>query len=39
VHEGGTNLVLYSDRLKDGNSLTVNDPDRRLPRDQSGWPR
>lgn len=39
AHEGGTNLVVYSDRLQDGNSVTVNDPDGRLPRDQSSWAR
>lgn len=39
VHEGGTNVVVYSDRLKDGNSVTVNDADGRLPRDQSSWSR
>jgi RES domain-containing protein len=39
VHEGGTNVVVYSDRLRDGNSVTVNDPDGRLPRDQSSWAR
>jgi RES domain-containing protein len=39
AHEGGTNVVVYSDRLTDGNSITVNDPDERLPRDQSSWAR
>ncbi|MCG5516215.1 RES family NAD+ phosphorylase [Ectothiorhodospira sp. 9100] len=39
VHEGGTNLIVYSARLKHGNSVMVNDPDRRLPRDQSSWVR
>jgi RES domain-containing protein len=39
AHEGGTNVVVYSERLKDGNSVTVNDPDGRLPRDQSSWTR
>jgi RES domain-containing protein len=39
AHEGGTNVVVYSDRLTDGNSVTVNDPDGRLPRDQSSWAR
>lgn len=39
VHEGGTNVVVYSDRLKDGNSVTVNDADGRLPHDQSSWSR
>jgi RES domain-containing protein len=37
VHEGGTNVVVYLDQLKDGNSVAVNDPDGRLPRDQSSW--
>lgn len=37
AHEGGTNVVVYSDRLKDGNSVTVNDSDGRLPRDMSSW--
>jgi hypothetical protein len=31
AHEGGTNVVVYSERLKDGNSVIVNDPDGRLP--------
>ncbi len=39
AHGGGTNVVVYSDRLKDGNSVTVNDPDGQLPRDQSSWAR
>ncbi|MGM0676608.1 RES domain-containing protein [Ectothiorhodospira marina] len=39
AHEGGTNLVVYSDRLTDDNSVTVNDPDGQLPRDQSSWAR
>lgn len=38
VHEGGTNVVVYPERLKDGNSVTVHDPDGRLPRDMSSWP-
>ncbi|KXX66438.1 RES family NAD+ phosphorylase [Marichromatium gracile] len=37
THAGGTNLVVYSARLGDGNSITVNDPDARLPRDRSSW--
>ena len=32
AYEGGTNLVVYSDRLTDGNSVTVNDPDGQLTR-------
>lgn len=39
AHEGGTNVVVFTDRLKDGNLITVNDPDGRLPRDQSSWAR
>jgi RES domain-containing protein len=37
THEGGTNVVVYSERLKDGNSINVNDPDGRLPRNMSSW--
>lgn len=37
--EGGSNVVVYVNRLKDGNAVVVNDPDGRLPRDQSSWPR
>lgn len=37
AHEGGTNIVVYVDQLEDGNSVAVNDPDGRLPRDQSSW--
>ncbi len=39
VNEGGTNVVVYSGRLKDGNSVIVNDPDGRFPRDLSTWER
>jgi hypothetical protein len=39
ANDGGTNVVVYVDRLKDGNSVVVNDPDGRLPRDQSSWKR
>lgn len=39
AHKGGTNLVVYSDRFTDDNSVTVNDPDGQLPRDQSSWAR
>jgi RES domain-containing protein len=35
AHEGGSNVVVYSDRITDGNSVSVNDPDGGLPRDQS----
>jgi RES domain-containing protein len=35
----GTNVVVYVDRLKDGNTVEVNDPDGRLPRDESSWKR
>lgn len=37
VNERGTNVVVYVDRLIDGNSVAVNDPDGRLPRDQASW--
>ena len=37
TNDGGLNIVLYVNQLKDGNSLHVNDPDGRLPRDQSSW--
>ncbi|MDR2882143.1 MAG: RES family NAD+ phosphorylase [Azoarcus sp.] len=33
----GFNVAVYLDRLTNGNSITVNDPDGRLPRDQSSW--
>ena len=39
THKGGTNLVVYSNRLTDGNSVTANDPDGQRPRDQSSWAR
>lgn len=39
THEGGTNVVVYSSRLGGGNTVAVNDPERRLPRDQSSWAR
>jgi RES domain-containing protein len=39
TNEGGINVVVYVDRLKDGNSVEVNDPDGRLPRDRSSWRR
>jgi len=31
ANDGGTNVVVYVDRLKEGNSVEVNDPDGRLP--------
>ena len=37
ANDRGLNIVVYVDRLKNGNSVQVNDPDRRLPRDQSSW--
>lgn len=39
VHAGGANVVVYVDRLRDGNSIVVNDPDGTLPRDRSSWTR
>jgi len=39
VHHGGINVVVYTEQIKDGNSIEVNDPDKRLPRDQSSWRR
>lgn len=39
THTGGTNVVVYPDRLGDGDSVLVNDPEGRLPRDQSSWSR
>ena len=39
VHDGGTNVVVYIDRLQGMNTIQVNDPDRALPRDQSSWVR
>jgi RES domain-containing protein len=39
THESGTNVVVFADRLGDGNSIEVNDPDGQLPRDQASWPR
>ena len=39
THEGGTNVVVYLDHLKGDNSIRVNDPDERLPRDQASWKR
>lgn len=39
THAGGTNVVVYLDHLKGDNSIRVNDPDKRLPRDQASWKR
>jgi RES domain-containing protein len=39
AHEGGANVVVFIDRLGNGNAIEVNDPDCRLPRDQASWPR
>lgn len=36
-HAGGTNLVIFSANLVDGDEVSVHDPDHRLPRDQSSW--
>lgn len=37
AHEGGTNVVVYPDHLRDGQSIMVNDPEGHLPQDQSSW--
>ncbi|WNH53853.1 RES family NAD+ phosphorylase [Stenotrophomonas oahuensis] len=34
---GGTNLVIYPDQLREGDSLQVHDPDGALPRSQDSW--
>ena len=39
ANDRGTNVVVYVDRLIDGNSVVVNDPDGRLPRDEASWGR
>lgn len=39
TNERGTNVVVYVDRLIDGNSVAVNDPDGRLRRDEASWGR
>ncbi|MDQ0324030.1 RES domain-containing protein [Pararhizobium capsulatum DSM 1112] len=36
-HAGGTNLVVFTNNLHDGDRVDVHDPDGRLPRDQSSW--
>lgn len=38
AHEGGANVMVFTDRLDgESNSIQVNDPDHRLPRDQASW--
>ncbi len=39
VRDSGVNVVVYIDRLTDGNTIEVNDPDHRLPQNQSSWTR
>lgn len=39
VRTGGMNVVVYVDRLDGVNTIAVNDPDHRLPQDQSSWTR
>ena len=39
THEGGTNLVVFPEHLKNGNAVIVSDPDGRLPHDQTSWAR
>ncbi|MCE7033404.1 RES family NAD+ phosphorylase [Lysobacter sp. GX 14042] len=34
---GGTNLVLYPERLTDGDELQVHDPEGQLPKSQKSW--
>jgi len=34
---GGANLVVYTDALTDTNTVTVYDPNKDLPKDQSSW--
>ena len=34
---GGTNLVVYPDRLRDDDAIGVHDPDGALPRNQDSW--
>lgn len=38
THESGANVVVYVGRLREGDSIAVNDPDGRLPKDRSSWP-
>ncbi|MDR2213049.1 MAG: RES family NAD+ phosphorylase [Pseudomonadales bacterium] len=37
AHEGGTNAVVFTEYLGNGNSIEVNDPDHELPRNQASW--
>jgi RES domain-containing protein len=37
--DGGVNVVVYLDRLQGANTIEVNDPDHRLPKDPSSWMR
>ncbi|OYW18670.1 MAG: RES protein [Burkholderiales bacterium 12-64-5] len=37
THEAGINLVVYVGQLAEPDSITVNDPDGRLPIDRSSW--
>jgi len=37
AHPGGTNVMVFVEQLKGSNSIEVNDPDNRFPRDQSSW--
>jgi RES domain-containing protein len=39
THKEGANVVVYVDRLAGENTVQVNDPDGRLPRDRSSWSR
>jgi RES domain-containing protein len=39
MNDGGTNVVVYVDQLKNGNSVEVNDPDGRLIHNQPVWKR
>jgi RES domain-containing protein len=39
VHDGGTNVVVYVNRLNESNTIEVNDPDGRLPQDEASWAR
>jgi RES domain-containing protein len=37
VRDGGVNLVIYTESLATGDSLSVFDPDRSLPKNQDSW--
>ncbi|MGE4126394.1 MAG: RES family NAD+ phosphorylase [Pusillimonas sp.] len=37
TNEGGTNIVVFLDRIKNTNKIKVNDPFGQLPRDQASW--